>query len=858
MKYFFLSLFSFFFIIESSQAQDWQLIWEDTFDGTQLDSSKWAHDLGTGTQYGLWGWGNGELQCYQEENTIVSDGTLKIIAKHEPEGVIDPYNSSNVKDYSSSKIITAELFTFRYGRVQARIKTVDGQGFWPAFWMLPSGGSWPCDGEIDIMEQWGNNGPSNVTTGAAHLGPCSAGGSTYRSFSKTLDNGSYADDFHTYEIRWEPDRITWYVDGEYLFNVTPEDYPSDYTWPFNTGDWFLMLNLAIDKNGPSAQTQFPSQIEVDWVRVYQENTEGADCTDVTAYNYNAEATSDDGSCLYEVNFELDMRCSLLDPKVVTVTGLEQGADCTSGIVLYEEDNSRIWKGTTYLRAGAHQYSYCTDGGENVETLLSYAQSSGNWSCVGNTDSTFYAQRELTVQSAQTVSDVWSSCDACDGEAGCIDPNATNYDAEASIHAVDENGGWWCSYASCEKVPFDGCLWSDYFFPFTDEVVISQCQLNYGGLICMSNSYVEYGCLDPKAQNYNASATVQATDQWENILCTYASCDDVPETGCMYPQAFATFHSNFNSANCSTYGGTPCTDASEGCLDSNALNYNAEATVQAKDQWQNNLCTYASCEDVPETGCMYPTAFATFNTNFGASDCENYGGTACRDASEGCIDPNASDYNSEAITQAYDQYGNLMCTYASCNEVPVEGGCKYANSFGPWHGLFGPDECSSYSGEPCMSSTVGCIDPNAIDYVTGATTQTYDANGNILCRYESCEEVPVEGGCLYKNGLGPWTDGFNAEQCETYTGTACLSRVSVEELTALFTLHPNPSEGIFRLSAEEKINELSVYDLTGHLVYQQNFQSKEVELDLTYLSTGSYFLNVRFETKESYTKTLFRF
>ena len=46
-----------------------------------------------------------------------------------------------------------------------RIKSVDGQGFWPAFLMLPTGGSWPCDGEIDIMEQWGGDGPTNQTTG---------------------------------------------------------------------------------------------------------------------------------------------------------------------------------------------------------------------------------------------------------------------------------------------------------------------------------------------------------------------------------------------------------------------------------------------------------------------------------------------------------------------------------------------------------------------------------------------------------------------------------------------------------------------------------------------------------------------
>ena len=118
----------------------------------------------------MYGWGNSELQYYQPSNTEVYNGTAKIIAKLEPNGIVDSWN--NTMYYSSSKITTKGIFEFKYGKVEARIKTVDGQGFWPAFWMLPSGGSWPCNGEIDIMEQWGSDGPTNTTTGAAHVGIC--------------------------------------------------------------------------------------------------------------------------------------------------------------------------------------------------------------------------------------------------------------------------------------------------------------------------------------------------------------------------------------------------------------------------------------------------------------------------------------------------------------------------------------------------------------------------------------------------------------------------------------------------------------------------------------------------------------
>jgi beta-glucanase (GH16 family) len=267
----------FFFCINSSYAQNWQLVWEDDFNGNALDSTKWSHDIGTGSQYGMWGWGNGELQFYQSQNTTIDSGIATITVKEEPNGLVDSWG--NTSYYSSSKITTKGRFDFRYGKVEARIKTIDGQGFWPAFWMLPTGGSWPCDGEIDIMEQWGNNYFTNSTTGAAHIGTCPYSQSThfYESSSSYISSGSYADNFHTYSIIWKEDTISWYVDQSEIFSLNPSSYwsiPSQSAWPFNSNEWYLMINLAITQAGPNANTVFPNQMEIDYVRIYQENVTG--------------------------------------------------------------------------------------------------------------------------------------------------------------------------------------------------------------------------------------------------------------------------------------------------------------------------------------------------------------------------------------------------------------------------------------------------------------------------------------------------------------------------------------------------------------------------------------------------------
>ena len=276
-------IFCFVFCCNFLQAQNWQLVWEDDFDGIDLDLSKWMHEYGTGSQYNMWGWGNGEKQYYQAQNTTLSNGIATIEVKEEPGGIIDSWGATSY--YSSSKISTKGIFDFRYGKVEARMKTIDGQGFWPAFWMLPTNGSWPCDGEIDIMEQWGGNYFTNGTTGAAHLGTCPYSQSShfYQNFSTYISSGSYADEFHTYSVIWKEDTITWFVDDNEIFSIDPSSYwsvPSQHDWPFNSNQWYIMINLAITQGGPNANTVFPNQIQVDYVRVYQDNI--TDISDVTS------------------------------------------------------------------------------------------------------------------------------------------------------------------------------------------------------------------------------------------------------------------------------------------------------------------------------------------------------------------------------------------------------------------------------------------------------------------------------------------------------------------------------------------------------------------------------------------------
>ncbi|KPB04766.1 carbohydrate binding domain-containing protein [Bacillus sp. CHD6a] len=255
----------------------WQLVWEDNFEGTELDQSKWSYDTGNGFvqpdgNY-VPGWGNEELQYYKEDNVSLEGGNLVLTGKSE--NASDEYGTY---DYTSGKIHTKGKFNQKYGKFEAKIKMPAGQGYWPAFWMMPEKdkyGGWAASGEIDIMEAAG--GDLNKVGGAIHYGS-QWPNNTYTAKDYHFGEGTDITDFNVYSVEWEPGEIRWYVNDE-LFqtlnnwtslngdNGTKYSYPA----PFDQ-EFYLIFNLAIGGwygGGPNESTEFPGKMEVDYVKVYE-------------------------------------------------------------------------------------------------------------------------------------------------------------------------------------------------------------------------------------------------------------------------------------------------------------------------------------------------------------------------------------------------------------------------------------------------------------------------------------------------------------------------------------------------------------------------------------------------------------
>jgi len=226
------------------------LIWSDEFNTAGApDASKWGYDIGAG------GWGNSELQYYtnRTDNVLVSNGTLKIIAKKEA------YSGSS---YTSARLLSKGKFSFQYGKVEISAKLPGGIGTWPAIWMLGDNfttAGWPTCGEIDIMEQKGSD-MNRIYNTLHYLG--NSGGSAIGT-SYLIDNVTTG--FHKYGLIWTSASLQFLVD-----DVVRYTFVNANNLPFNQ-KFFLILNMAMGGTfGGNIDAAFNSALmEVDYVRVYQ-------------------------------------------------------------------------------------------------------------------------------------------------------------------------------------------------------------------------------------------------------------------------------------------------------------------------------------------------------------------------------------------------------------------------------------------------------------------------------------------------------------------------------------------------------------------------------------------------------------
>ena len=173
-------------------------------------------------------------------------------------------------DYESGGMTTGAptsgQFNFKYGTIVASIKVPcqSGTGLWPAFWA--SGINWPKGGEIDILEIMSGHGPTDAKQ-SLH-GPNGSG--SYNIGNNNIASTPWCDAYHTYGAIWSASKIQFTIDGAVTYTDTPANLPSGATWPFDSNNERLLVDLQIGGSGGTVvNSTLPQSMLVDYVRVYQ-------------------------------------------------------------------------------------------------------------------------------------------------------------------------------------------------------------------------------------------------------------------------------------------------------------------------------------------------------------------------------------------------------------------------------------------------------------------------------------------------------------------------------------------------------------------------------------------------------------
>ena len=342
-------------------------MWKDEFDGTELNRDDWNVELHEPE------WVNDEEQAYidSEENIKVKDGYLYLIPQNKKNGPLESIPGSQTKHVvydnngdpyvTSGRVNTMGKHDFKYGLFEATLKVPTGKGYLPAFWMMPTNenlyGQWPKCGEIDCMEVMGQD--TDTLYGTLHYGEphgqqqgkaaikdekyiAVASDSTSINGNYAMDNGkSYADEFHTYSVEWEPDHITWYVDGIKYHEATDwfsavkgggeVAYPAPFDQPF-----YMILNLAVGGEWvryPDETTTYGEEaaLVIDSVKVYQKDASYYEEKEASSFKEEKVITykeaDEDGNYVTNGNF-----ATAIDPEKDWTLHLESdGAGTTNAV-----------------------------------------------------------------------------------------------------------------------------------------------------------------------------------------------------------------------------------------------------------------------------------------------------------------------------------------------------------------------------------------------------------------------------------------------------------------------------------------------------------------------------------------------
>jgi beta-glucanase (GH16 family) len=241
---------------EGREAKKWKLVWEDNFDGNEIDSTKWSRIP------------KGESDWNKHMSTVddvfrLENGSLYLRGINNPDTTKDP------RPFITGGIWSKNKFAFQYGRIEIRAKLGSAQGAWPAMWMLAEldkYGKYPLNGEIDIMEHLNYDSIIYQTTHSHYTLNLGQKDNPPHGGTATVN----ANEYNVYGLSWYPEKIVFQLNGKDTFTYPRVEGVDKSQWPYDQ-PFFILIDQQLGGKwvGKVDQSQLPVEMEIDWVKVYQ-------------------------------------------------------------------------------------------------------------------------------------------------------------------------------------------------------------------------------------------------------------------------------------------------------------------------------------------------------------------------------------------------------------------------------------------------------------------------------------------------------------------------------------------------------------------------------------------------------------
>ncbi len=251
----------------SAQSEDdeWELIWEEQFDGIELDTTKWSL-IQT------------EPQHYDNapdwKKHMIADKAVYAIenGKLYLKGINNPGFSGDSRPFLTGGVESRGKFSFLYGKIEIRARKECAQGAWPALWMMPEEsvyGGWPHSGEIDIMEHLNFDNNIHHTVHTRYTNILKNTSNPPRGVGNVFTN---VQNWNIYGLEWYPDVLIWTVNGVETFRYPrlTEATPEMQQWPFDQ-PFYIILSQQLGGSwvGKVKPEGLPVSIIIDFVKVYR-------------------------------------------------------------------------------------------------------------------------------------------------------------------------------------------------------------------------------------------------------------------------------------------------------------------------------------------------------------------------------------------------------------------------------------------------------------------------------------------------------------------------------------------------------------------------------------------------------------